>query len=181
MVQKVEYDFLDFISFPSSLKIRNSALTRTGRLLQLTFPVKPGDKVVVKVMAKQENVSPQSRNSLIDFNMLINGEWRYWMGLGLPAGSFGWSPFEITGVAPAGITRFMLRGVWGGGSGDDARPAVTHFDDLKIYHNDKLIYENKFSNWLPYQIAGAVITAIPIGLYAARRMPKITVPQEWWK
>jgi len=65
---------------------------------------------------------------------------------------------------------------------------VSHVRTLSICYWDNITLR-AYPHWwnVPeYQkkalmITGAIITAIPIGLYAARRMPKVTVPEEWWK
>jgi len=181
MVRKKEYDFLTWTSFPSSAKLYNDE----GRgwvwawwgWIFYDLPVTPGAKLAVKVKAKQQNVLYSASHIPIDG---YNGkEWRRLWSLRLPLGTFDWSEHSRTETLPTDI--IAIRSSPAGGAGSATAPGITWFDDLKIYQDDKLIYENKFSNWLPYQIAGAVITAIPIGLYAARRMPKVRVPEEWWK
>jgi len=180
-MRKTEFDFLTWTSFPSSLKQLNDEVggwTWSGYFPD-TITVRPGSTIKFEFNAKQQNVLTQYRSHY----RIIGFDGEKWVNIpraliSLPIGTFDWKHYETHFVVPANIK--AIRGAPRGGAGMP-EAGITWWDDLKIYMDDKLIYENKFSNWLPYQMAGAVITAIPVGLYATRRMPKITVPQEWWK
>jgi len=180
-MKKTEYDFIAWFpetSPPSCAKLINDEGQGWTNWPVADLSVKPGAAITLEFKAKQENV--MYTPSAVVVNGWDGKEWiRIW-GVDLPLGSFDWRTVKPEKWwIPPGVS--VIRVFLSGGAGDRERPGITWFDDLKIYMDDRLIYENKFSNWLPYQIAGAVITAIPVGLYAARRMPKITVPQEWWK
>jgi len=58
---------------------------------------------------------------------------------------------------PEGVVMLAVRLV-AAGSGVKGRPATTWYDDLAIYLDGELMYENKFTNWSPY--AGAVLGAV---------------------
>jgi len=177
---KVEYDFLpwNYTSFPSSVKLLNDGEATWVRLEKpRLLSVSPGSRVKVEVKTKIQNIFYETTHVGIDG---WDGKgWRRLHTFGHRTGARDWETIEGELSIPSNV--FALRCVFAGAAGTPEYPGISWFDDLKIYQDDKLIYMNKFSNWLPYQIAGAVITAIPVGLYAARRMPKIRVPEEWWK
>jgi len=149
MGRKAEYDFLTWTSFPSSAKLFNDMggpPPATGFEI-LPISVTPGAALKIKFKAKQKNVlySPS-------FLWLLGWNGTEWKPLPigltrifeLPLGTFDWREFNIDAdVVPSGVV--ALKGHLSGGAGDKERPGETWFDDLKIYMDDKLIYENYFS------------------------------------
>ena len=138
----------------------------------MSTPVAPGKSLKLLVKAKTKNI--QYEPSHIGIDGWNGSVWRRLASPPVaPLGSMDWKEISYSTIIPADIgdIRIYLYGSVG----------QSWFDDLKIFQDDALIYMNKFTNWLPYQIAGAAITAVPVALYATKRMPKVTIPQEWWK
>jgi len=183
----VEYDFLKWTSFPSSVKITNPSSKILWDWKRIVIiPVKPGSTIRAECMIKREGLAGDYWGATVHFDRRVPATpehplgWAPLFGIDTPPDVFSWTKWTRERKIPADVD--MLRVYYGCARARvEGGTNIAWFDDLRVYMDDKLIYENKFSNWLPYQIAGAVITAIPIGLYAARRMPKITVPEEWWK
>jgi len=175
-MRRREYDYLDFVSFPSSLRFFNNDPEKTW-IGWATDPisVKSGVPITVRGWVKLKH-----GYAVVAVHQFKDGKWQHLDYVYGRHGTSDWIQYEKTISVPSDI--FEIRVTQSTmGYGDPQNPTIIKFDDLQVWQEGKLIYENKFSNWLPYQIAGAVITVIPVGLYAARRMPKITVPQEWWK
>jgi len=171
-MKKAEYDFLTWTSFPSSLRFYNDE--REGwawrEWILITLP-KRGGTLRLEVNVKQENVL--YTRSHIPFS-LFDGE--KWLPVGtiptldFPTGTFNWQTFKYEHALPPATA--AIRILPSGGAGSPEAPGITWFDDLRIYQDGKLIYENKFSNWLPYQIAGAIALSIPTALYAIPRLKR---------
>jgi len=181
MPVKESFDFLQWTSFPSSLKVDNdegeNKIFRSRQFIPIRAPTTIRAEGMIKV--ENGNIAEPAWIAMYGYDLAGSKVAGSYFHTDVTV-SRDWVKVEGSIDMPARVLNIELRMICAG-SGVKGRVATTWFDDLKIYQDDTLIYENKFSNWLPYQIAGAVITAIPIGLYAARRMPKITVPQEWWK
>jgi len=156
-LRKWEYDFLVWKSFPSSLKIiSNEPRTPLWAPPSQSFPVNEGDVIGIEVAVKQQNVLDPNFPSI--------------------AGITGWRPAEekwrmfkdVAGrlshlylpTIPLGITAIRFHQV--GGPGIPEKVGITWFDDLKIYQNGELIYENTFDNWLPYIIGGGVLGIVGV-------------------
>jgi len=142
-MRKTEYDFLTWTSFPSSIKMINDEPREwawLGNVFQLS--VKPGSKIRRVIKVKQQNVLYAGSHTPIDG---WDGKtWRRLANLWLPMGSFGWVEDVKELTVPSDVT--AIRGhLAGGGSGSPETPGITWFDDLKIYQDDVLIYENYFS------------------------------------
>ena len=156
---KAEYDFITWTSFPSSAKITVEEEAPRGTPWPgepQAIQVKAGDKLKVEVNAKCLNHRPTGDGSI---SRVTLGGWdgSKWVVMGpypiipLPLGTFNWSKFTSPEVTvPAGITVVNV--------GPVGAVGTIWFGDLKIYQDDVLIYENKFSNWAPVIIPTEIIT-----------------------
>jgi len=154
---KLEYEFLTWTSFPSSLKaINDENLLRGWWKIFDKLPVTPSSRVRVEINIKTDNIlTPYPGRPEIEWGSYItiygfDGEkWRP-TDLAAPdpwttCGAYGktdWTKYEKEIVIPSDIRMLQGRLV--------AAKGLTWFDDLKIYQDDKLIYSNYFSNWNPY-------------------------------
>jgi hypothetical protein len=166
----VEYDFLTWTSFPSSVKLVNDEPEKATWLLVFDFlSVKPGASIRAEMKAKQEKVLYPKYVSGFAVDGWDGKEWKRIARLALPLGNFDWSEQRLDLVVPSGI--MAIRGALAGGAGSsEGVPGFTWFDDLKIYQDDVLIYANDFSNWNPYIGAGlgGALTAVPAYLIAKK-------------
>jgi len=168
LTKKKEYDFLVRTSFLSSAKLINDE--RAGHVIWGTLfkslTVTPGATLTVRVNAKQENVLyTHSYLALSGFN---GKEWRALRPtIELPLGSFDWMPHSMEIPIPSDIV--AIRSLAGplGGAGSPEAPGITWFDDLKIYQDDVLIYENKFTAPIVQVTVGGVLP-IATGLGVVR-------------
>ncbi len=157
MVKKTEYDFLNWTSFPSSIKLTNDTMTRSGGGAFENIPVNPGT-VRVEVNGKTQDVQLiKGSGSYIAFwGHRADGS-RKWIGTcDIRYGTHDWEKAEAELPIPADIV--ILRGYLIAGGGNKAQPSISWFDDFVIKQNGRIIYENKFSNWNP--VIGAGIGAI---------------------
>ena len=159
-MRKAEYDFLSWTSFPSSGKILNDTRNLWAYFFDGYTPslaVTPGSTIMIKVNAKQSNVMFMRSGVVIHWYDREADKWRYLKELKLPLGSFDWQVFEYTFKVPAGVT--LIRGrIRAGGSGTPGSPGITWFDDLKIYQDDKLIYDNYFTALRPGKVVPVIWT-----------------------
>jgi len=167
MVRAIEYDFLTWTSFPSSLKIVNDVLnswhwySEVGR----GTPVKPGGKLKVSVKAKLQNVVSNESHVAVDG---WNGSsWVRLMDLGVKTGTIDWAEWNGETTVPAGIQYIRCNLAAGGGTPE----GITWYDDLKIYQDGALIYANDFSNWNPIIGAGAGAAVGAVAGYALTKKP----------
>jgi len=146
----MEYDFKNWVSFPSSIKIitdKPEGLT-TKRLPWV--PVTPRSQIRVSCKVKTEGVTVYP--SRIGVWVGYDSEEKEIRALYIrPMGAFDWHEDSQQFVLPDNALRMML--YLGGAFG------TTWFDDLKIYQDDVLIYENNFTAPIA---KGAVMTALPI-------------------
>jgi len=159
---------MTFTSWPSSLKIVNPH-ERTlwiGRLYEKLL-VTPNVPVSVKINVKQENVT-EARSELT-FDGWNGDTWQRIDSLFIPGGTFDWTQCTKEVILPSNVT--TIRSNLGSGGGTQEFPAKTWFDDLIIYQNGELIYENTFDNWLPYIIGGGIITVA--GVAGVTKLMKI--------
>jgi len=170
MVTRVESDFLAWTSFPSSLKLIGIDESAWSPLYD-SIPVK-GVKLRIEVNVKQRDVLYHQTHIHMD---VWNGkEWKYIPELTgydrtkavwpIPFGTFNWTKFATEESLPmdAQVVRFKLVG----GYAEKGKPGTVWWDDLRIFQNGELIYENKFSNWKPVgAVAGAVIGGVAGGIY----------------
>jgi len=160
MVGKIEYDFLNWKSFPSSLKLTNKNPSDwVYGPYSAIIPIIPSSIISVKVQVKQENVIPPNPS-----HVLIGG-WNGEKWIDIPAkretpfGTFDWASFDFYNTQIYPDTQALRVHVSGGG-GRPETPGITWFDDLRIYRNDVLIYSNDFSNWAPIIIPTEIITGV---------------------
>jgi len=151
---KKEYDFLHWTSFPSSLKFWDIR-ARSGIAIWSDWSppisVMPGQRVRIEFYAKQENVQYSTSRAETYGYVSETGEWRpvyrYWVAIPrrtIPYfQKFSSSDVHPDNVVPPDVTAIRVR--VGGGSGSPEAPGITWFDDLRIYLNDELIYEEYFS------------------------------------
>ena len=168
MVLKREYDFLNWISPPSSLKLTNSAARRVWiRGWQTRIAIEPVD-ILARIEARQENVNPEyeavSHFHISPFDK-DGARIEYGQDILLPYGSFEWAPFKKTLKIPSNTKTILL--YVSGGPGTPENPGVTWFDNLKIYQDGVLIYENKFTAPI-VQTAIGVVLPIATGLGVIR-------------
>ena len=171
MPKRIEYDFFTWTSFPSSLVMEHP---ETGYFIRKRLPdiikVTPRAKLEVRVNAKARNLEGGSHIWIFAW------DGTKWVPLPelvhvpredreIMTGTYNWTEYSLYHVAiPEGVTALLIElNAWKG---------ITWWDDLRIFENDKLIYINRFSNWLPYQIAGAVALSIPTALYAIPRLKR---------
>jgi len=170
----VEYDFLTWTSFPSSLKLVNDTTTIEYVWYKVAegIPVKPGGKVTLECMGKQVGHFEKEKITGVRLDLMINGKWdpAGFMWLAFPQGTFDWKKISYPvspKAVPEGATVMMVRLYAKGVKGD-----VAWFDDLKIYQDGVLIYSNSFDNWKPYLGAGLGAVAGGVGGYLATRKPE---------
>jgi len=152
VLRKIEYDFLTWTSFPSSIKLINDEPERAAwTKFYNAISVRPGFTLRVQIMAKQENVQYYVGGLAVEG--FDGKEWTRILRTKLPLGTFDWSIHSQEITVPANVVAIRLN--MAGGAGEPGRPGITWFDDLKIYQDNVLIYANDFSNWNPYIGAGA--------------------------
>jgi len=175
-MKKIEYDFLTWTSFPSSLKLINDEPTRGPMVLIADMiPVSGGRKISYEVQMKSQDALPaQAGTPGVGIAIFVSPDGvRFpffdWL-TGIEQGTHDWKKYRDEKTLPTDA-RYVRAYVYGG-TGRPGKPGINWYDDFKIYQDDKLIYENKFSNWLPYQIAGAIALSIPTALYAIPRLKR---------
>jgi len=131
------YDFVVWKSFPSSAKIDGGGWWRLD-----TFYVVPGT-IEIEVTVKQKDVTEANSHIALlgwDEHGTYVGRLSVNPPLaapGFPLGSFDWTVFSGVATIPENVS--IARVDLAGGKG------ITWFDDLKIYQNGELIYEEYFS------------------------------------
>jgi len=167
---KLEWDFLQFKSFPSSMKATNSygyaVYTHPSGHHDIAgfpveIPIKPMSRIMVKCSMKTLNVAPPGTpvrppgywtEARVHIQFLRGEEIiKRWYPCEL-WGDTGWVVLSKEENAPIESNAIRILLFAGGKPGETS---FTWFDDLKIYMDDKLIYANNFSNWNPYIGAGA--------------------------
>jgi len=164
-------DFLDFVSLPSSLKLKNddgrdvyypSGFKYTIRIP----PYPPFTKIKTEVKIKTEGVKGASD---LEWHLRDEaGEIVQIYTVPKITATVDWTPLikELT-FSPA--TARYLDIFPRIGAGDVGTPAITKFDDLKIYQNDELIHENYFTALRPGKIVPTVIRPPEIIIGAIQR------------
>jgi len=159
------YDFLNFKSFPSSLKEE----TRAKKVLipdVYAAAVKPGSQVTLSIHVKQSNVVGKGINQgSLSIWGRNTGEKIVSPAMLFPEGTFDWMNFKKTITIPSGVT--LLYGSLWAGAGTEDTPGISWFDDLKIYQDGVLIYENNFTAPI-VQTAVGVVLPIATGLGVVR-------------
>jgi len=159
MTKKIEYDFLTWKSFPSSARLFNDE--QEGFAIWIlpqarSLPVTPGSTLRVEANVKQKDVAVGPYPSLIPIDGWNGKEWSRIVTHHIKLGTFDWLFLTFESKVPSGI--ITITPALFGGAGYKEAPAITWFDDLKIYQDDKLIYANDFSNWTPIIIPAQIIT-----------------------
>jgi hypothetical protein len=75
MVRKTEYDFLTWVSFPSSIKMVCDEAAFAGALALPDHPVKGGSKITLKLKLKGENIKAPPNNSHVVFATYDGAKW----------------------------------------------------------------------------------------------------------
>jgi len=149
------YDFLQWTSFPSSLKATNDQgvntnVLRNGSIDIYFVPVKSPADVRVECYIKTEGAVPEQPAWLALGAYDAEGNFLPGAGIRTSVTSApNWVKCWAEGRTPKPTVMYGIR-FKVAGSGKRGVVATTWFDDLKIYQDGKLIYENKFSNWNPY-------------------------------
>jgi len=162
------HDFTDFVSFPSSFVMEWPRTdSRRWGFISDVIPVNPGDQVKAEAMMRIANVNEtnlkETGGQLYFFWMFPEGRGDgHRKDLGnIPR----WRKIEVTGEsepgwvsekAPEGSTGARVQ-VMMGMAESNQKPSITKIDDLKIYRNGELTYINRFSNWKPYIVSGAIV------------------------
>jgi len=166
MTRKTEYDFLDWTSFPSSLKVSDDRGTGywDPALPHTKIPIKPPCKIRVEAMVKAENIpSPPADLGASIFcpTMYADGKVRrYGFTNPFAIEDMGWIKTTYEIKEDAGD--YLLVAPRVGGSGQAGVFATSKFDDIKVWIDDVLIYSNDFSNWAPVIIPAEIITGAAI-------------------
>ena len=155
---KVSHDFLNWTSFPSSIKLWADdmgwhpilATDEAG-----PFPlikVTPGSHIKATVNFRSENAvaipGPHPGN-FIQWYLQRTANFRDPNSIAkeirqqFAFGTYSWTPYEIEfDMLP---DTPWLRAIFLGAGGTPEKPMSVWLDDLKIYMDDKLIYDNYFS------------------------------------
>lgn len=162
MVRKTEYDFLNYTSFPSSMKAINDEEKFVPINLLYDYPVEGGDTVKVSAMVKGENID----ESHIAVRYFDGETWRNApkTPIFLPKGNYDWR--EITLETAVDTPAQMLRVTVYGGQGPGTQPSTTWVDDAEVYVNDELVKAESFSNWTPYLVGGTIVGGVAGARYA---------------
>jgi len=165
-----EYDFLTWTSFPSSIKLVNDESPQNKPFYKIAegIPVKPHATLKAIYKGKTENSTEPPGGGNFVMVRLLDAAGRYvthkvaWIGYG----TIDWKDVQAVVTAPSEAA--VMEVYIAGAGGRPEMPAITWFDDLKIYQDDEFIYENKFSNWKPYILAG--IIAIPSAIFGLGKL-----------
>lgn len=159
-MRKDEYDFNTWTSFPSSIKLINDEKEGFAAFRPDMLTVKGGSMLRIMINAKWRDVL--YLKSRVPVDGWDGMEWRRLLNLYLNGmGIKGWDTYSSEFRVPQDIEAVRLT-LWGGGG----TPGITWFDDLKIYQDDVLIYQNKFSEWKTVgAVVGAVIGGVAGGIY----------------
>jgi hypothetical protein len=161
------YDFLNYVSFPSSLKFENDAEMAVTPYV-VYIPVKGPCKIRVECYIKTKGAydAPTKDNVAMSAWVGIAGrdaskkyvEGTYNRTSPLVFGDQDW----VKAAAEANMTsavEWLSIATDPAGSGVAGKVATTWFDDLKIFKDGVLIYSRDFNNWNPY-IGGALGGAV---------------------
>jgi len=183
-----EYDFRNWTSFPSSLKLIGQYDNPGAYRLFEERAVRPGAVITLSCQVKALDLTfDKGEKWLSKSYFSVHGyyeagrEWKLMWDPTVPFGTYGWTPFTRKFTIPSGVTkmRITIYGGWGPNRG----PAATWFDSLRIHMDDVLIYSNDFTNWSPYigaglggacgALTGYLITRKP--LYALAGIPTMLI------
>lgn len=170
-MKKKEYDFLNYISFPSSLKMINDEAKRTWVVWRSPIiGVEPDTPLNMQFQHKIQNILAEFNapsNMTIQIYREEKRENWFWLHQVVPRetlfGTYHWKQYEFT-TPPIPSTVSRARLVFTGGAGTPALSGTTWIEDLKIIQDDIPIYENKFANWTPYIIGGTIVIGSILGV-----------------
>lgn len=176
-MRKVEYDFLVWTSFPSSLKMVNDEAKAHP-----IFPyepvrelsVKPGAKVTVTVNVKFQNTRYGDTHVAVDgFTATRERRRLITKRVDSGRGTLDWKPVNFSFDVPGDVV--MVTPIFWAGAGNSENPGVSWFDDFKIYQDGKLIYANDFNNWNPIIGTGVGASVGGIGTYLITQDVPLTI------
>ncbi len=154
-MRKAEYDLLTWKSLPSSAKLTNDEGKGWTYWEQPSIvSVTPGETLTLKFSAKQENVLYTQSIVVVEWFDPAEKRWRWLVTPRLSLGTYDWSNFEETFTIPENISQIRV-GRLLGGAGAPEKAGTTWFDNLRVYQDGAPIYENQFTDWMPY-IGGGV-------------------------
>jgi len=173
---KEMYDFSTWTSFPSSLKLVGVD-RQVGVRAFTNVSVTPGSKLRITLNAKQKDVVSEYRSNLAVYAVLPNGELRWLHWIPLPRGTFDWKPFSFKEPEEKTIppdAEVILGTLWTG-YGTPEAPGITWFDDLRVYQDDVLIYDNYFSAIRPGKIVPVKqqLPEVIIGAWQRRKQKRL--------
>jgi len=159
MVVESSYDFLpgNYVSFPSSLKIVNTA-EKTGRYtVSDQIPV-IGNSVYATINAKGNDIliSPTS----LRIQYYDGTTWKQIRGEEFPMGNFDWREFQTQPTPIPPEAQYLRARLW-------PAKGTIRLDDLQVYQDGVLIYENNFTAPI-VQVAVSVVLPIVTGLGVVR-------------
>jgi len=152
MVKKVEYDFLDWVSFPSSIKVINNEVRFEPIPILVDYPVAGGETVTLSVMVKGQNIY-RSHIALRYFDGTVwkNAHLEY-----LPQGTYDWREIVTSGKIKSPAVKLRVH-AFGGPSDVEGLIATTKVDDAKVWINGELIYETYFTAHRPAKFVPLII------------------------
>jgi len=151
---EASYDHINFVSFPSSLKVtdlldEDISWGVTEEYLRMEFDVKKGDIVGIEAWGKGENVGhPWPTHTRIRFgggNLSASA---------FPVGDYDWVKREAEAEIPADGT--VRADVPIGSKVVADMPGIQWIDDFRVIYNGDVIYEDSFSEYTPYKIGGGL-------------------------
>jgi hypothetical protein len=159
-----QYDLLNWVSFPSSVKLISDRYDRSfpeGMDWWPVFPpkgftVNPGSKLRIAFKGKQQDVS-HVKNSHAAFYGYDTDEnrWAWLFNVEMPYGTFDWGNFGWSTTVPPAITSIRLG--LAGGAGTPEKPGLTWFDNLQVFQDEKLIYDNYFTAIRPGKVFPTIV------------------------
>jgi len=165
MPVKESYDFLDFTSFPSSFRLDSDTggnfnfvkVRQWGWFLvpvTITKPSKIRLEVNMKVLnGVAEEPAWVAMMGVDTTGRDVDGTYTKTLDTYYPA----WMKLSAEVTMPETVKFIEVRTV-GAGSGVKGKVASTKYDDLKVYQDDKLIYDNYFTALRPGKIIPTVWT-----------------------
>jgi len=155
MTKGVEFDFLTWRSFPSSLKLYTDEPREKTLYKDIAiFTVQKIRDIILKVSVKGTNILPQPApyfsSAGLNLSYWDGRRWVYWAYPKLPVGTYDWTEYTRTISFPPKVPEPVTAKITYTSSSPDGSLITVWLDNLRIYQNGKLIYENNFSNWSPY-------------------------------
>lgn len=165
----IQYDFKDWVSIPSSVKLVSEKTDWPARIVLVEgLPVVSGRPIEVEFKAKQEGVLEE--HSMFVIHRWAEDTWKWGGQITTPLGTYDWQ--KIKGELSITDTTAIHVAFWGG-------KGITWFDDLRIFQDDKLIYDNYFSAIRPGKLV-PVMYPLPekiIGAWQRRKAGEVAILQ----